>query len=105
MSSIRNLTEATEVSSSMQLPVLDTYQGQPRSISIAQLTTYMQDNLTSDASGPFKLANYSVAELPSAMANPAAVVYCTNGNSGVACLAVSNGTNWLRVVFGAAVSA
>jgi hypothetical protein len=32
-------------------------------------------------------------------------VYCTNGNGGVPCLAVSNGTSWLRVALGAAISA
>lgn len=105
MSDINQLSEAGSASSSMQIPVYDVNNGQPRKISLAQLLAYVQAALTSDASGPFKLASYSVAELPSALANPAAVVYCTNGNSGVACLAVSNGVSWLRIALGAAVSA
>ena len=54
--------------------------------------------------GPI-LPTYTVATLPPAAGNARRVVYCSNGNTGVACLAVSNGTSWLRVVFGAAVAA
>jgi hypothetical protein len=48
---------------------------------------------------------YAVAGLPAAADNDYRVVYCSNGATGSPCLAVSNGTNWLRVVFGAAVAA
>lgn len=55
------------------------------------------------AAGPV-LPTYAVAALPAAAANNGRIVRCSNGNAGVACLAVSNGTSWLRVVFGAAVA-
>lgn len=48
---------------------------------------------------------YTVAQLPAASAaNAGFIVYVTNGNTGAACLAVSNGTSWLRLT-GTAVSA
>lgn len=107
MSSINQLTEASEVSSSMQLPAYDTVNGQPRRISVQQLLEFVQGNLTSDTSTPFRLISATVDELtddyPAASwAN--AVVYCSNGDSGAACLAVSNGTNWKRIALGANVS-
>lgn len=49
--------------------------------------------------------SYAVAALPPATANAGRIVYVTNGNAGAPCLAVSNGTNWLRIALGAAVSA
>lgn len=55
--------------------------------------------------GLFVPASYTVAGLPSASANNRAIAWVSNGNAGAACLAVSNGTNWLRIVPGAAVSA
>lgn len=105
MSSINQLSEASTASTSMQVPVYDASNGQPRKVSLQQVVDLVQENLTSDAAGPFTLADYSVAELPSASANPQSIVYCSNGNSGSPCLAVSNGTSWLRVALGAAVSA
>jgi hypothetical protein len=108
VSSINQLSEASEVSSSMQVPVYDSTNGQPRKISIDQLMAYVQDNLLSDASAPFRLINVTVAQLAAdypAASWTGAVVYCSNGNTGVACLAVSNGTNWLRIALGAAVAA
>lgn len=108
MSGISQLSEATEVSSSMQVPVYDSTNGQPRKISINQLMEYVQDNLISDVSTPFRLINVTVAELAAdypAAAWTGGVVYCSNGNTGVPCLAVSNGTNWLRIALGAAVAA
>jgi hypothetical protein len=50
------------------------------------------------------LTSYTVATLPSAADYTRGVVYVANGDSGSPCLAVSNGTNWLRVALGAAVS-
>jgi len=32
------------------------------------------------------------------------IAYCTDGDSGAACLAVYNGSDWLRVIFGSAIS-
>lgn len=105
MSSINQLSEASEASLSMQVPVYDTSNGQPRKVSLQQVVDLVQESLDSDASGPFALAAYSVAELPSASANAQAIVYCDNGDAGSPCLAVSNGVSWLRVALGAAVSA
>lgn len=59
---------------------------------------------------PIALPSYSAAELLdgttlNAVTYARHVVYCSNGNAGAACLAVSNGTSWVRVVFGATVAA
>ncbi|MBX9697879.1 MAG: hypothetical protein K2X74_00525 [Acetobacteraceae bacterium] len=55
--------------------------------------------------GVFAPKSYTVAGAPSAAAYPANVIHVSNGNAGAPCLAVSNGTNWLRVALGAAISA
>jgi hypothetical protein len=107
VSTIQQLTEQETVQSSDQFPIYSSTNGQPRRVSANALLTYVQDNLTSDSAGPFTLSSYTVAEL--ATDYPAsqymnAVVYCVNGDTGSPCLAVSDGTNWRRVVFGAAVA-
>lgn len=51
------------------------------------------------------MPRYTVANLPPAASSPDRLVVVTNGNAGVACLAWSTGTAWLRLVPGAAVSA
>jgi hypothetical protein len=108
VSTINQLSEASAASASMQVPVYDTSNGQPRKLSLALILAYIQAGLTSDASQPFRLIQVTVAKL--AADYPAAswtggVVYCTNGNAGSPCLAVSNGTSWLRIALGAAVAA
>ena len=50
------------------------------------------------------LKSFAVAGLPSA-GTAGKVVYCTNGDGGSLCLAVDNGSAWLRVNLGSAVSA
>tara|TARA_Y100000401_G_scaffold114596_1_gene116902 strand:+ start:648 stop:959 length:312 start_codon:yes stop_codon:yes gene_type:complete len=50
------------------------------------------------------LQSFAVASLPSA-GTAGKVVYCTNGDGGSPCLAVDNGSAWLRVNLGSAVSA
>lgn len=108
MSSINQLSEASEVSSGMQVPVYDPANGQPRKISVNQLTEYVQENLISDASQPFRLIQATVAELNAdypAGSWTGGVAYCTNGDSGSPCLAVSNGLAWKRVALGATISA
>jgi hypothetical protein len=108
VSGINQLSEASEASTSMQVPVYDTTNGQPRRISVQQLVDLIQDSLISDASAPFRLINVTVAELAAdypAASWTGAIVYCSNGASGSPCLAVSNGTNWLRIALGAAVAA
>lgn len=64
-----------------------------------------------DLMGPgIKLPSYTVAQLgasdmaPTIADNAGRLVHCSNGAAGSACLAYCNGTNWLRVVFGAAVA-
>jgi hypothetical protein len=51
-----------------------------------------------------RLGSYTVATVPSASDYARGVIYVSDGDSGSPCLAVSNGTNWLRVALGAAVS-
>lgn len=46
---------------------------------------------------------FTVADLPAGELGQ--LVYCSNGDAGSACLAVFDGTNWVRVAFGATVSA
>ncbi len=50
------------------------------------------------------LKSFAVAGLPSA-GTAGKVVYCTNGDGGSPCLAVDNGSAWLRINLGSAVSA
>jgi hypothetical protein len=50
------------------------------------------------------LKSFAVTGLPSA-GTAGKVVYCTNGDGGSPCLAVDNGSAWLRVNLGSAVSA
>ena len=45
---------------------------------------------------PVFLPIYAVAGVPAATSYTGAVIYCSNGASGTAILAYSNGTNWLR---------
>ncbi|HEX7891466.1 MAG TPA: hypothetical protein VF522_19095 [Ramlibacter sp.] len=108
MSSINQLSEASTASAAMQVPVYDPNNGQPRKLPLSAILAYIQGGLTSDASQPFRLIQKTVAQLASdypAASWAGGVVYCTNGNAGSPCLAVSNGTAWLRVALGAAVSA
>lgn len=107
MSSINQLSEASEASSSMQIPVYDTGNGQPRKISIQQLLEFVQENIELDGE-PLTLLSATVAQLTDdypAASYPNAVVYCSNGDTGSPCLAVSNGTNWKRIALGANVAA
>ena len=50
------------------------------------------------------LKSFAVADLPSA-GTAGKVVDCTNGDGGSPCLALDNGTAWLRINLGATVSA
>lgn len=49
------------------------------------------------------LPSWAVAAAPTGVAGD--IAYCTNGDTGSPCLAVSNGSNWLRVALGTAVAA
>jgi hypothetical protein len=46
------------------------------------------------------LPSYATASLPSGSTGQ--IVYCTDGDGGDPCLATYNGSDWLRVVLGAA---
>lgn len=50
------------------------------------------------------LKSFVVADLPS-VGTAGKVVYCTNGDGGSPCLALDNGSAWVRVNLGSAVSA
>lgn len=43
-----------------------------------------------------KLKSYTVATVPPAASHTGCMIYVTNGAAGSPCMAVSNGTNWLR---------
>lgn len=54
----------------------------------------------------FAPGSYTVAQLPTAAPeNAGAVVYCSNGSAGAACVAISTGALWKVVALGATVSA
>ena len=50
------------------------------------------------------LENFTVSELP-ANGTTGRLVFVSNGDGGNACLAIDNGTNWVRVNLGSTVSA
>jgi hypothetical protein len=56
------------------------------------------------ADKPFRPRAYSVSSVPAAVDFNQHIVFVTNGDAGAPCLAVSNGTNWLRIALGAAIS-
>ena len=61
--------------------------------------------VTGDVAGAVTPTEYTVAGLPAADNNSGKLVYCSNGAAGDPCLAFSNGTNWLQIAIGSAVSA
>lgn len=50
------------------------------------------------------LKTYTVATLPTASTHTGYIVYCTDGDTGSPCVAVSNGTSWKVIALGATVS-
>lgn len=63
------------------------------------------DNGTKSLVKALTLSSYTVASLPAAATHKGRLVHVSNGNAGVnPCLAYSDGTSWLRIVFGAAVA-
>lgn len=108
MSQINQLSEQSEVSSSDQFPIYSTTNGQPRKVSANAILQYVQDNLDSDTPDPFRLISATVAALNAdypATSWSGAIAYCTNGDAGSPCLAVSNGTTWRRIALGATIAA
>jgi len=62
-------------------------------------------NLTVNGHTTLTLPNYTVAQVGNLVGNTTGqIVYVTNGNSGTPCLAVYNGSAWLRVALGNAIS-
>jgi hypothetical protein len=66
---------------------------------------FYDDGVSVVLEGTIKPEPYTVATLPSAAAFDAHLIHVADGDAGDPCLAVSNGTNWLRIALGAAVSA
>lgn len=64
-----------------------------------------QNALLMNMQGKITLTSYVVASLPPAADNAGKLVHCSDGASGSPCLAYSNGTNWLQIALGAAVTA
>jgi hypothetical protein len=58
-----------------------------------------------EMASPVQFPSFTVATLPSAASHNGRFVYVSNGNAGQPCLAQSNGTSWLRIAPGSAVSA
>lgn len=103
MPTINELTTSDTVIGSDQVIFYSTANGQTRKAPMSAVLSYVQDNINNELE-PIPLKSYLLADLPSAVANPYAVVYCLNGNAGSACVAVSDGTNWKVVALGATVS-
>jgi len=103
MTTFNELSTQDTVVSSDQVPIYSTVNGQPRKVSMNAILTFIEDNIDNTLA-PIPLKSYLLADLPSAVANPYAMVYCLNGNAGAACVAVSDGTNWKVVALGATVS-
>lgn len=49
--------------------------------------------------------SFTVATVPAASAYTGQLIHVSNGAGGAPCLAYSDGTNWLRILIGAAVNA
>lgn len=58
-----------------------------------------------DITKAMTLAKYTVATLPAAAGHEGRQIWVTNGNAGAPCIAISNGTAWLRIIPGTAVAA
>lgn len=56
------------------------------------------------STGIYHLPSYTVAGIPAA-GTAGRAAYVSNGDAGSPCLAIDNGTNWLRVTLGATISA
>jgi hypothetical protein len=52
-----------------------------------------------------KNQSFAVADVPAAADHDGALIHCSNGAAGNPCLAYSNGTNWLQIAIGSAISA
>ena len=103
MATVNELTTQDTVVGSDQIVIYSTVNGQTRKAPMTAVLDYIEGNINTDLE-PVPLASYLLAALPSAVANPYAMVYCLNGNAGAACVAVSNGTVWKVVALGATVS-
>ena len=63
-----------------------------------------EKDLYLEATLPVKLPTYTVATVPAAASYTGCIIYVSDGSDGTACIAVSNGTNWLAMDDLAAVS-
>jgi len=75
------------------------------SVALGSGAVTTQDDQVTFGDKLLRLGSFAVAGLPTASNYTGHIVYVTNGDAGSPCLAVSNGTSWLRVALGSAVSA
>lgn len=69
------------------------------------VTGAVTGDVTGDVTGAITLPSAAVAGLPDATTSEGMLVVCSDGAAGSPCLAYSNGTNWLQIALGSAVSA
>ncbi len=68
----------------------------------------MADPVAAQANKDFPLLKidqeYTVATVPDATLHKGRLIYVSDGDTGADCIARSDGTNWLRIVIGAAIA-
>lgn len=67
-----------------------------------QVSDQFDQVLTGEA---IRFASFAVEDLPDAADNEGRIVRVEDGDAGSPCLAISDGTDWLVIALGAAVSA
>lgn len=82
--------------------------GKKISVDEVVATTVTATSFVGSLAGAPVLPTYTVAQLSTGTMIPSLntgrLVRCSDGDSGANCLAISNGTNWVRIVLGAAVA-
>jgi hypothetical protein len=101
-------TEAPEVGDAIEVRFISV------TTTITSLTNGTGNSIVVDANGVAQFASIHSLQLPTytvtqanALSNKVAgqLIYVSNGDSGSPSLAVYNGSNWQKVVFGGAISA
>jgi hypothetical protein len=102
---IRELTVSSGISGDITGDVTGNVTGNVTGDVTGNVTGGVTGDVTGDVTGAITLPSAAVAELPDATANEGMLVVCSDGAAGSPCLAYSNGTNWLQIALGSAVSA
>jgi len=68
------------------------------------VTGNLTGDVTGDVTGIYTSTTFTVATAPDATTNTGTIIYVSDGDTGSPCIAVSNGTNWLRVALGTAIA-